>query len=216
MLSKEILIQIHGLSGIIVFIVGLLQILLKKGGKIHRYLGLIYVVTWFFLVLTGGLIGSYMILLLGVFGFYFVLSGYRFAKLKKIPTELFDKALIIVGILVGVWILISAVRLFILGNVTFGIIFTVFGLLFTFTTVQDYQQFILKQKKDKLFGLKQFWYFEHFGRMYISYLAALTAFSALQNVFGVELLNWVLPTVLGIILIAVTKRYYIKKFKIEV
>lgn len=216
MLSKEILVQIHGLSGIIVFIVGLLQILLKKGGKIHRYLGLTYVAAWLFLVITGGLIGSYMILLLGIFGFYFVLSGYRFAKLKKIPAQLFDKILIIIGILVGVWILISAVRLFIAGNVSFGIIFTVFGGIFTSVTIKDYQQFILKQKKDKLFGLKQFWYFEHFGRMYISYIAALTAFSALQNVFGIEVLNWLLPTVLGTILIIVTKRYYIKKFNIEV
>ncbi|MGB1242451.1 MAG: hypothetical protein ACPG49_08015 [Chitinophagales bacterium] len=216
MLSKEILVQIHGLSGIIVFIVGLLQILLKKGGKIHSYLGLTYVAAWLFLVITGGLIGSYMILLLGIFGFYFVLSGYRFAKLKKIPAQLFDKILIIIGILVGVWILISAVRLFIAGNVSFGIIFTVFGGIFTSVTIKDYQQFILKQKKDKLFGLKQFWYFEHFGRMYISYIAALTAFSALQNVFGIEVLNWLLPTVLGTILIIVTKRYYIKKFNIEV
>jgi len=216
MLSREIILQIHGLSGIIVFIIGLLQILLKKGGKIHRYLGLTYVAAWTSLVVTGGFIGSYMILLLGIFGFYFVLSGYRFAKLKKMPAQLFDKVLIIVGILVGVWILVSAARLFIAGNVNFGIIFTVFGVLFTSITVKDYQQFILKQKKDKLFGLKQYWYFEHFGRMYISYIAALTAFSALQNVFGIVVLNWLLPTVLGTILIAVTKRYYIKEFKIEV
>ncbi|MEZ4883781.1 MAG: hypothetical protein R3E32_03505 [Chitinophagales bacterium] len=214
MLSKEVIIQIHAFSGLIVFITGLLQILLKKGGKIHRYIGLTYVATW--LVLVGGWIGSYLILLLGIFGFYFVLSGYRFAKLKKIPAQLFDKALIGAGILVGTWILISGIRLLIAGNMSFGIIFTVFGSIFTLLTVQDYFQFIRNKKLDKLFGIKQFWYFEHFSRMYISYIAALTAFSAIQNIFDIVVLNWLMPTVLGTILIALTKRYYIKKFKIEV
>lgn len=216
MLPKETLVQIHAFSGMIVFVVGLLQILLKKGGKLHVYLGWVYVATWTVLLITGGLVGHYMITMLGVFGYYYVLTGYRFGKLKKVPAQWFDKLLIGLGILVAIGILISGIRLLIGGNTNFGIIFVVFGGIFTWATVQDFRQFILDQRIDKLAGHKQFWFFEHFGRMYISYIAALTAFSALQNVFGVVVLNWLMPTVFAFVLIGGTKRYYIKKFKIEV
>ena len=59
------------------------------------------------------------------------------------------------------------------------------------------------------------WYFEHFGRMYISYIAAMTAFAVIQNVFGVVLLDWMLPTVIGTGLIILSNRKYYKQFNIE-
>lgn len=208
--------DIHALAGIIVFVVGLLQIILKKGGKLHRYLGLTYVLTWVVLLVTGAMIGSYLITLLGVFGFYYVLTGYRFAKLKKVPARVFDKALIIMGLGVGIWILISGVRLFLAGNTGMAIVFGVFGGIFTAATFQDYLQFIRNRKIDKLFGVKQFWYFEHFGRMYISFIAATTAFSAIQQITGITAVDWLLPTVFGTLLIAFTKRHYIRKFNIKV
>ena len=58
------------------------------------------------------------------------------------------------------------------------------------------------------------WYFEHFGRMYISYIAAITAFSAIQNIFGIALVNWISPTVIGTALIVFTNQKYYQKFKI--
>ena len=216
MLPKETLVEIHAISGIVVFLVGLIQILLKKGGKIHRYLGISYLLFWTVLLITGGLVGHYMITMLGVFGYYYVLTGYRFGKLKRVPAQWWDKLVIGLGIIIALGILTSGVRLLIGGNTNFGIIFVVFGGIFTWSTLHDFRQFILGQPLDKLAGYKQFWFFEHFGRMYISYIAALTAFSALQNVFGMVVLNWLIPVAFSFFLIGGTKRYYIQKFKIEV
>lgn len=53
--------------------------------------------------------------------------------------------------------------------------------------------------------------YEHYTRMYISYIAAITAFSAIQNIFGIALINWILPTVIGTLLIILTGRFYDKK-----
>ncbi len=36
-MAKENILLIHSILGILVFITGLLQIILKKGGNIHRY-----------------------------------------------------------------------------------------------------------------------------------------------------------------------------------
>jgi hypothetical protein len=58
------------------------------------------------------------------------------------------------------------------------------------------------------------WWFEHYGRMYISYIAAMTAFTVIQHLFPMEIMDWILPTFLGTALIIVTNRVNRKKMNI--
>ncbi|MCC6725527.1 MAG: hypothetical protein IT258_13545, partial [Saprospiraceae bacterium] len=69
---------LHAIAGITVGLTGLTQILLKKGGKLHRILGLVYFWAWLVIIVTGAIIGSALITLFGILGFYMALTGYRF------------------------------------------------------------------------------------------------------------------------------------------
>ena len=37
---------LHGLTGLIIFLTGILQFIMKKGGKVHRIIGRIYNYSW--------------------------------------------------------------------------------------------------------------------------------------------------------------------------
>ena len=196
-------------------ITGLLQILLKKGGKFHRTIGLLYCWAWLVVIITGTAIGSIFISLLGILGLYMVITGYRFGHFKTSETKAIDKAIIYGGVVIAALLLLSGPILYFIGrSQTLAIICFYFGAIFFITTFQDLQVFVSKSRKKRTTGYKTEWYFEHFGRMYISYIAAITAFSAIQNIFGIALVNWISPTVIGTALIVFTNQKYYQKFKI--
>ena len=209
------MVSIHAVSGAIVFIIGLLQIVLKKGGKIHQILGKLYLVSWLVLLVTGAYIGSLFIMMLGLFGFYYALTGTRISRLKNEPIQLFDKSIMILGAGTSLYMLYAAVRLYLNGNTSFAIIFSVFGLIFLNSTVQDILKYIYNRKWKKEDLGKMDWYFEHFTRMSISFIAAVTAFTSVQNVFQNNTVNFLAPTVIGTILIVWAKRSYKKKFNLK-
>jgi hypothetical protein len=67
----------------------------------------------------------------------------------------------------------------------------------------------LKPSKDKMF-----WWFDHMQGMIASYIAAMTAFSAvnLSRWFGAAWWVWLWPTMLGVPMIFLWSRYYKRKF----
>lgn len=213
----EILKLTHALAGFVVLITGLAQIIMKKGGKAHRTIGQIYFWSWIPLIATGAIIGSLLITFFGLLGFYMVFMGYRFGVKKSAEISAFDKLFISTFTLGALILLVWGILILLLKeNKTFGIIAVFFGAIFTFVTIQDFLEYVLNKKLRKLRGHKMEWYFEHYGRMYISFIAATTAFAALQNVFGIELLNWTLPTIIGTLLIILSGKRYRKKFMIKV
>lgn len=214
MTIRDSIVFIHSLLGVSVFASGLLQILLKKGGLLHQRIGQFYLFAWLFLLLTGAYIGGPLITLVGVFGFYFALTGARIGRLKNRPLAIFEKGIFTLGALVALAMLYHSVGLYRAGDTSFGIIFAVFGALFALTTTEDIFKYILKKpfKKD-VYG-KSDWYFEHFTRMSISFIAAVTAFTSVQNVFRNNTLNFLMPTLIGIVLIRLAKQAYKKKFRI--
>ncbi len=214
-MDRELVVSIHAVSGAIVFIIGLLQIILKKGGKVHQILGKTYLFSWVVLLITGIYIGGVFITTVGIFGFYYALTGSRIGSLKNKPIQLFDKAVMIFGAGTAVYMLYSAVQLYLKGNTSFAIIFTVFGLIFLTSTVQDILKYIYNRKIKKEDLGKMDWYFEHFIRMAISFIAAVTAFTSIQNVFQNNTINFLAPTVIGTLLIVWTKKYYKKKFNLK-
>lgn len=211
-MNRDTIVLLHSVFGVLVFVIGLLQILLKKGGRLHINLGRIYTYLWIFLLISGAYLGGWLITIVGIFGFYYALTGARIGYLKMKDSTIFDKAVFTIGGLIALAMLYYAVVLFLNKNTSFAIIFLVFGLLFLNSTVQDIAKYILKRPlKASKFGTMD-WYVEHFTRMSISFIAAVTAFSSIQNLFGNNTLNFLMPTVIGTVLIAVTQRRYQKKF----
>ncbi len=206
---------LHAIAGTIVGLTGLAQIILKKGGKLHRILGMAYFWSWLVIILTGGLIGSPLITFFGILGFYMALTGYRFGHRKSTAIEAFDKIVVYTGLAFSLGTLGWGIYLLLTGNTDFGIVATFFGIIFLVTVRKDFQEFVQGKPVRKLSGHKMQWYFEHFGRMYISYIAAMTAFTVIQEVFPMPILNWILPTVIGTILIAMSNRKYYKQYNIE-
>lgn len=192
---------IHAISGTIVATLGLAQLILKKGNKLHIILGNIYVYTWFVLLATGAIIGSYLITIIGAFGYYFALTGSRIAHLKTREFQLIDKLIVFAGIGLLAFMIYLALALFVNKNAGFGIIFLVFGGLFLLTIQGDVRKYLLKQEHLKAKYGNMDWYFEHLFRMSISFIAAITAFTSIQNVFGHMTLNFLVPTIIGVPLI---------------
>lgn len=208
-MDRDIIVHIHAVLGTIVFVAGILQILLKKGGKIHIIVGQVYLYGWLLLLISGAYIGGAFITTIGIFGFYFALTGARIGHLKNKGVHLFEKAIFILGGLVALTMLFYSVNLFLKNQNSFAIIFAVFGSIFLFTTVEDIAKFIIgKPLRRQKYG-KLDWYFDHLKRMFISFIAAVTAFTSIQNVFSDNTLNFLLPTAIGLVLIKLS----IDKFK---
>jgi len=203
---------IHGIIGGIVFITGLLQFILKRSGKRHRIIGRVYFYSWIGLLLTGAYISELLITIIGIFGFYYVLTGVRFAMLKGKSVQLFDKAVMIAGGVFAISLLGYAAKILMSNNQNFGIISLVFGLLFSMSASQDISKYILgKPLQKKNYG-KRNWFFEHSNRMIISYIAAVSAFASIQNIFDNTTVNFLAPVVLGVAYMIYTEKKYMKEF----
>ncbi len=202
---------LHSVAGIVVAVAGLLQIILPKRGARHRVVGQIYFWAWLLIVPTGAMLGSFLITLFGALGLYMAFTGYRIGVLRQATLAIFDKVVVVAGFICGLATLAWGV--FLLANkVNFGIVGCFFGLIFSLATFQDIRLFFLGKGGGKMAGHKLHWIFLHYGRMYISYIAAMTAFTVIQEVFPWGLANWILPTVLGTALLVVSGRYFKKKF----
>ena len=197
--------------GVVVFVTGLIQILLKKEGSRHRLIGQVYLCSWLFLLISGACLTGLIITIVGVFGFYFALTGARIGRLKNKPITWFEKTIFLIGGLAAIALLYYAVVLYLKGQQSWPIILAVFGVIFLWTTAGDIFKYILKKPfKKQLYG-KSDWIFEHFTRMSISFIAAVTAFTSIQNVFQNNTINFLLPTIIGTILIKISTKTYKKK-----
>ena len=206
----ELIRSLHAVAGIVVAIAGLMQILLPKGGMRHAMTGLTYLCAWLVTVVTSAFIGSPIIISFGIFGFYMALTGWRFASRRRTTHKTADKIIVIFGLFSAMATLVMGIHLLIIHN-GFGYVGLIFGIIFSLLTILDLKNYVLKNKSKKSDGGKSDWYFEHIRRMYISYIAAMTAFAVIQDLFHNTYMNWLLPTVIGFFLIRFSIAFFRKK-----
>jgi len=210
--------SLHGITGLVIFITGLLQFILKKHGKIHRFIGKIYLYSWIVILVTGYYIGSIVIVAIVIMGFYLCVTGVRLAVLKGKPFTNIDKAIIVIAALIVLFMLGAAIVMTIKQNYTYAILATFFGVLYGWIVGRDIVAYILN-KREKVFKNnygKMTWYVNHLLRMQFSFVTAVGAFTAVQNVFGNTVLNFTLPAFAGFIVVRISKNYFIKKMNIVV
>lgn len=207
-MPKEIIHQLHGICGAVIFISALLLFALEKGNKLHRLIGKIYFYAWPVILITGYLIGSLVIVAIVFMGFYLAITGVRFAQRKNKPFQSIDHIIILIAALVVLFMLYATIVLVSKGNLGFAIVAGIFTALYTFVVSADasahvFHKPIIKPKQASN------WYLLHLTRMNLSFLTAVSAFAAVQQVFERAELNFILPGLLG----AFVVRYSVKYFR---
>lgn len=148
--------------------------------------------------------------LVAVFSFYLAFSGYRSVYRKD-----FYKTGKTAGIdwFFAVINLIFSLSLIIFGIIklpdSFGIISIVFGFIGAVLGIRDIISFV-RPPADK-----QKWFFSHMVGMVASYIAAVSAFSAVNLNFDwlPAWIQWLWPTIIGTPLLNMWARSYRNKFK---
>ncbi|MCE2995440.1 MAG: hypothetical protein ACK5RG_01740 [Cyclobacteriaceae bacterium] len=205
----------HIAGGTIALVSGLIAMFATKGGKTHRLAGKIY-----FAGMTAVFVGALFtaighrkdfLLMVAFFSYYMTVRGYRILYLKKLnlgqKPQLMDwiisslSGVFIISLLGwGIWALMQGV-----GMGIAGIMFALIGSSFL---IADARNFIQPPKE------KMHWWYSHISSMGGSYISAVTAFV----VVNIQLpqhnwILWILPGIIGGIIIGRTIRKYKVKFQ---
>jgi hypothetical protein len=221
----RLLLFLHISCGVVGFVCAPVALATAKGGKAHRRFGSIYFWAMAGVAVTALILSFalpvYFLAMVAVFSFYAAFAGYRVLFLKGMCKGQKPKP---VDWLAAVVTVLSSLLLFLLGFLqprlmhvglvqiaghTVSIVSIVFGLIGMRLGLGSLQGF-LKPPTEKMF-----WWFDHMQGMMASYIAAMTAFSAvnLSHWFGPAWWVWLWPTIAGVPSIAAWSAYYRKKFQ---
>jgi uncharacterized membrane protein len=220
----RVLLALHITCGVVAFVCAPVALSTAKGGTTHRRWGKIY-----FRAMTGVAVTAlilslvlpvFFLAMVAVFSFYSAFAAYRILSLKDMYTGARPK---LIDWLAAVITILSSFLLFLLGFLkpelmgvgvikvaghTVSIVSVVFGIIGMRMGQASISGF-LKPPTNKMF-----WWFAHMEGMIGSYIAAMTAFSAvnLTRWFGAAWWVWLWPTMVGVPAIAVWTAYYQKRF----
>lgn len=205
---------LHILSGFTALVTGGIASFTKKGGKGHRSSG-----KWYFWAMTGVFVTAIVISILknlaflfmiGFFSYYFVVRGYRHLYLKGLGKTQkaagIDWFVMAVALLFGIGLLAWATMQKIQGNSFWPVPF-VFGLVSTGFSLADMKLYI------KGPSYKQHWLAGHIVSMGAGYIATWTAFVVTNVRFLPPVFVWLVPSVVGSVLISMSVRRYVKPKK---
>jgi uncharacterized membrane protein len=207
-----IMLLIHIIGGMTALLTGLVSMLTRKGGKNHKLSGKLYFggMSTVFLTAIPLSIGHNkpFLLMVAFFSYYMVVRGYRILQLKKLWQEqkipLLDWAIMTISGIFMLGLLGWGIMKYASGN-SFGIVAIVFGAIGCGFVVLDLRKFT-RGTTDKMH-----WWFTHIGSMGGGYIATLTAFIVTNVRLSPAWVLWLLPTVVGSVIISLT----IRKYKIQ-
>jgi uncharacterized membrane protein len=220
----RVLLALHVLCGAVAFVCAPVALSTAKGGKTHRRWGKIYFWAMAGVAVTALILSLalpiFFLAMVAVFSFYSAFAGYRILSLKDMYTGARPK---LVDWLAAVVTILSSFLLFLMGFLKpelmrvgviqvaghkVSIVSVVFGIIGMSMGKASIAGF-LKRPTEKMF-----WWFAHMEGMIGSYIAAMTAFSAvnLTRWFGPAWWVWLWPTIVGVPAIAVWTAYYKTKF----
>lgn len=200
---------IHVLFGFSALATGIVPMIAKKGGKVHKFWGNVYYWSMFGVFVTTLMLFALkprelklqFFLCIAILSFYLTFSGERVLKMKKNATQatLYDRLATVVALVGGAAMLGYAVyAAFILQNNFITILFTVFGLGLTLNARKDWQLFTGKIESEKMH-----WYFGHISKIMGAYIATVTAFCVNMTRYlpedasvYLQLVPWLAPGVL--------------------
>ncbi|MFK7798244.1 MAG: DUF2306 domain-containing protein [Aureispira sp.] len=192
------LIIVHVILGGLALGAGSLVLLLKKGDQRHQKIGKVFYGS----MLCSALISCFVAVLpnheniflfcIGLFTIYLLLAGRRGLNFRQEnPVLEWDKRLALGLGIVGLLLLTFPILLYQKPN----IITSVFGVVCLYFGLSDLR--MLRRPK----VLKAQWLQIHLGKTVGAYLASVTAFVVVNNVFAVPMWNWFAPSIIGTIYI---------------
>jgi uncharacterized membrane protein len=209
----QILLGFHIAGGFAGLVSGTISATAKKGSNLHKIAGKIFF--WGMLMasiaalILSNLPDHHNIFLFAVGGFtlYMICSGYRIVFLKRFfksaepKFSLLDYLISLFGLCFGLFLVYLSVINIYKGN-NFGIVPGVFGLI-----CMNYARMDFKMLFQKL-SIKEIWMPNHITRMMGAMIASYTAFLVVNIKMKPDWVLWVLPTLVGSVLIS----YFLKKF----
>ncbi|WP_153800209.1 hypothetical protein [Foetidibacter luteolus] len=209
----KILLALHVAGGAIGLVCGTIATAVVKGRKAHLLNGKLFF--WAMLLASiSALVISRMpghenifLFAIGGFTIYMIGTGYRMVLLKRHnmhnhnPYTRVDYSLFFFGTGFGLFLLVLAATRVAKGDM-FSLVPAVFGLICLAYARADYA--IISGKKT----IKQFWLYNHIIRMMGALIASYTAFLVVNIQIPMQWILWLLPTVLGSVLIARFIRKY--------
>lgn len=204
---------VHIAAGFVALFAGLGAFLTRKGGRRHRGFGRAFVGSM--AVVSGSALALYpfeqsflrlFLSLVAVFSFYFAFSGYRVLSRKRpadgaAPVDWGAAGLY--GLASAGLVALGGWRL--LGGSDFATVLLVFGVLGLLFTVADVRSFRRERAPTD-------WVGEHVVRMGGGYIAAVSAFSAVNFGFLPAVPRWLWPTLLGTPALVYLRRRYEAQF----
>ena len=220
----RVVLWLHIAFGFAAFAIAPVALVTAKGGPAHRRWGRAY-----FWAMTGvaatalvlsAVLPILFLALVAVFSFYAAFAAYRVLHLKDLHTGGRPKAIDWVA---GGVTLVGSLTLGTLGVAEPGlmgigvvhvagrpvsVVAVAFGVVGVGLAVLTLRHFVRRPRE------KMFWWYAHMQGMLASYVAAWSAFSAvnLTRIFGPVWWVWLWPTLLGTPLIIIWIAYYKSKF----
>ncbi|MBK9149994.1 MAG: hypothetical protein IPM26_03020 [Saprospiraceae bacterium] len=199
---SQLVLLCHIISGASALLTGTINIVRKKGGRLHSQVGMIFfwsmILTSVFAIMLATLRPNPFLLLIGIFSLYLTVSGQRMIRYQEYQSKLSQKILHGVSALAATGLIIYSIYL-LMNLKSFGLVPLTFGLIML-TLIR--QEILLKNisfaKRVKL----------HIGRITGAYIAALTAFLVVNNTFLPGWLAWMLPTAIIVPLILRWSKLY--------
>jgi len=196
----QTLLVLHIIAGFTALLTGLLAIVSRKGGLLHRRSGRIFfwsmVAVAFTAVLLAALKGRVFLLHIGLFALYQAHGGWRSIRNKALLPAPQDWLLLAVGGINGVWMI-----------TTLNPVLLAFGGISVALAVGDVRTFVLTARGGK--APQKAWLQRHIGMMMGTYIATTTAFliTALASL-DLGMAAWLGPTAIGVpFIIYATRRH---------
>jgi len=209
---------IHVAAGFTALVVGIFAFASRKGGKVHLLSGKIYVVAMLLVAVSSFILSliryNPFLFMVGVFTLYMTVTGYRGLLKRRQSTQKAKPAdwlLIVFSATMAGFMTIRAIYQVSNGNQDFlPVVLTFSGILFVFI-ITDLRIYLGKKTMTA-----NSWLLYHIGRISGAYIATFTAFLVVNVQTNPAYIAWLLPTVLGSLLIAYFQRKYkIKKKKLH-
>lgn len=212
----DILLGIHVAAGFTGLVSGMLNMAMKKGGKTHRIVGKFFVVgmmiSSFIALMMASIKPNYFLFIVGVFTIYLVGTGNRYIYLKLLgesqKPKMIDWILTVGMSLMGIAFIVLGTQL-LRSNNSFGIV----PIVFAFVGFNGVREDILNYRGR--IKNRKFWLMAHVSRMCGGFIAAATAFLAVNYVkIPLEIpvfVYWLLPTILITPLIS----FWNRKFRLK-
>ncbi len=208
---------LHIIAGGVALVVAPLALMVRKGGDWHRRWGRIFFWCMAVVCFTSVVMGiihpeSFWLALVGIFSFHLVASGYRSLYHKRIyqgqrPTWVDNLLQVAAGVVNGGLMIWGIAHIALGDRGTKAMLFLLFGTIGMLFVINGVRKFFIQQPD------KRAWLYGHISGFLGGYIAAVSAFSAVNlDMIKPVWLQWTWPTLLGTPLIIATIRYYRMRF----